>query len=81
MTNINYKFALTFLLADGWTPIWDVFGNMVENLLSQVPLLSVGGNHEIAGGENWQSYSARYPTNPQDSNSPNLCYHGREVDP
>ena len=81
MTNINCKFALTFLLADGWTPIWDVFGNMVENLLSQVPLLSVGGNHEIAGGENWQSYSARYPTNPQDSNSPNLCYHGREVGP
>ena len=67
--------------ADGWTPIWDVFGLMIEPLAAAVPMLSVGGNHELGGTENWQSYAARYPTNPQDSASPNFCYHGREVGP
>jgi acid phosphatase type 7 len=66
--------------ADGWTPTWDVFGIMVEPLISTVPMLSVGGNHEFFG-ENWQSYAARYKTNPEDSASPNFCYHGREVGP
>ena len=54
---------------------------MIEPLNAYVPLLSVGGNHELASTENWQSYAARYPTNPQDSKSPNFCYHGREVGP
>ena len=67
--------------ADGWAPIWDVFGLMIEPLASAVPLLTVGGNHELGGTENWQSYAARYPTNSQDSGSPNLCYNGREVGP
>ena len=66
--------------ADGWAPIWDVFGLMMEPLASAVPILSVGGNHEFFG-ENWQSYAARYPTNEKDSASPNFCYHGREVGP
>jgi acid phosphatase type 7 len=67
--------------ADGWVPTWDVFGLMIEPLASAVPILSVGGNHELGSTENWQSYAARYPTNSQDSASPNLCYHGREVGP
>ena len=70
-----------FLSADGWTPIWDVFGVLMESLAAYVPVISVGGNHEIGSLENWQSYNARWPTNPQDSNSPNFCYHGREVGP
>jgi acid phosphatase type 7 len=67
--------------ADGWTPIWDVFGLMIEPLAAYVPMITVGGNHELGATENWQSYIARYPTNPQDSGSPNLCYHGREAGP
>jgi hypothetical protein len=54
---------------------------MMEPLAAYVPVLSVGGNHELGNYENWQSYAARYPTNPQDSGSPNFCYHGREVGP
>ena len=54
---------------------------MIESLAAYVPIISVGGNHELGGSENWQSYNVRYPTNPQDSNSPNLCFHGREVGP
>ena len=54
---------------------------MIEPLAAYVPMISVGGDHEFGGTENWQSYSARYPTNPQDSKSPNLCYHGREMGP
>ena len=67
--------------ADGWAPTWDVFGAMIEPVAAYVPTLSVGGNHELGSTENWQSYIARYPTNPQDSGSPNLCYHGREAGP
>ena len=67
--------------ADGWVPTWDTFGLMIEPLAAYVPLLTVGGNHELGSTENWQSYAARYPTSPQDSKSPNFCYHGREVGP
>ena len=58
--------------ADGWVPTWDVLGLMIEPLASAVPMLTVGGNHELGATENWQSYAARYPTNAQDSASPNL---------
>ena len=47
--------------ADGYLPRWDTFGRMLEPLASEVPVMATGGNHEIASGEGWASYNARYP--------------------
>jgi hypothetical protein len=33
--------------ADGWTPLWDTFGRMIEPLASHIPLLTTGTNNSI----------------------------------
>eukprot|EP00449_Zooxanthella_nutricula_P019522 CAMPEP_0198555494 /NCGR_PEP_ID=MMETSP1462-20131121/84830_1 /TAXON_ID=1333877 /ORGANISM="Brandtodinium nutriculum, Strain RCC3387" /LENGTH=289 /DNA_ID=CAMNT_0044286223 /DNA_START=71 /DNA_END=937 /DNA_ORIENTATION=- len=56
--------------ADGWAPIWDRFGTMMEPLMATVGHLTVVGNHDISEGftqaVDWMS---RYPTPWQASNS------------
>jgi hypothetical protein len=79
---MDFVFNIYFIfLADGWVPTWDILGRMLEPAAAAVPMISVGGNHELGSTENWQSYAARYPTNAKDSNSPNFCYYGKEVGP
>ncbi len=65
--------------ADGWPALWDSFGNLIQNLASNVPLLTAGGNHEVGNSEAWQSYMYRYPTPHKGSNSPNFGYWGKEI--
>jgi hypothetical protein len=64
--------------ADGFTPLWDTFGGMIEPLAAHIPILTTGGNHEIQS-DNWQSYAARYPTPYAASGSKSFCYWGKEV--
>lgn len=65
--------------ADGWPALWDSFGNLIQNLASNVPLLTAGGNHEVGSSEAWQSYKHRYPTPHKGANSPNFGYWGKEI--
>ena len=67
--------------ADGWTPVWDVFGNMLEGLGSSVPMLFAQGNHEVGSTENSQSYYARFPPPYEESASPSPCYYGKATGP
>ena len=44
---------------------WDSWARLTEPLLSRVPALVVGGNHEVerlANGATFTSYNARYPS-------------------
>jgi hypothetical protein len=66
--------------ADGWAPVWDVYGNMLQPLASNIPMMSAGGNHEYANGmEGWLPYYFRYPSSNKGSKSPNPCYFGKVV--
>eukprot|EP00928_Gymnodinium_smaydae_P037113 TRINITY_DN25816_c0_g1_i1.p1 TRINITY_DN25816_c0_g1~~TRINITY_DN25816_c0_g1_i1.p1 ORF type:complete len:688 (+),score=43.79 TRINITY_DN25816_c0_g1_i1:64-2064(+) len=46
--------------ADGWSNRWDVFGTMMEPLLSSVYHLAVPGNHELTQN-NGVDFEYRYP--------------------
>eukprot|EP00928_Gymnodinium_smaydae_P037114 TRINITY_DN25816_c0_g1_i2.p1 TRINITY_DN25816_c0_g1~~TRINITY_DN25816_c0_g1_i2.p1 ORF type:complete len:461 (+),score=26.12 TRINITY_DN25816_c0_g1_i2:917-2299(+) len=46
--------------ADGWSNTWDVFGTMMEPLLSSVYHLAVPGNHEVIHN-NGVDFEYRYP--------------------
>ena len=48
--------------ADGWPWRWDSFGALASPLLSRVPVLVTGGNHEIGSSEAWLHYLMRWPT-------------------
>jgi hypothetical protein len=67
--------------ADGWGARWDSFGRLFEPLAARVPVLTVGGNHEIAAGENWQQYNLRYPMPFRQSGSLSNLWWSREVGP
>ena len=66
--------------ADGWHPVWDTFGEMMQQVAAHVPILSTGGNHEFANGEEaWLDYFSRWPQPHKHSGSTNPCYFGIEV--
>ena len=67
--------------ADGWGPRWDSFGRMMEPLSSTYPVLTAPGNHEVAVGEAWVSYNARYPMPHSTSGSPSNLWWSRDVGP
>lgn len=67
--------------ADGYYPLWDSFGRLVEDLASTVPILSAGGNHEVGSGENWLSFNSRYPMPSRESGSPSNTWFAHTVGP
>jgi hypothetical protein len=69
------------LYTDGYEPAWETFGRIYEIVASEVPVLTSGGNHETAGGENWLPYYLRYPTPYIGSDSPDPAFWGRELGP
>ena len=66
--------------ADGWHPVWDTYGEMMQRIGAHVPILSTGGNHEFSNGqEAWLPYFSRWPQPHKHSHSTNPCYYGIEV--
>lgn len=66
--------------ADGWHPVWDTYGDMMQQIAAHVPILNTGGNHEFANGqEAWLPYFSRWPQPHKHSHSTNPCYYGIEV--
>eukprot|EP00966_Prymnesium_polylepis_P162574 3757554-Prymnesium_polylepis.1 len=54
---------------------------MFERLAARVPVLTVGGNHELVAGENWQQYNLRYPMPHRQSGSLSNLWWSRDVGP
>lgn len=66
--------------ADGWAPVWDTFGELMQQVAANVPVLTTGGNHEyVSGMEGWLPYFVRWPQPHKHSHSTNPCYFGVEV--
>lgn len=65
--------------ADGWAPIWDAFGRLMQDTFSEIPLFTTGGNHEYGSAENNVHYFSRWPTPYKVSNSGSHNYYGREI--
>ena len=66
--------------ADGWHPVWDTFGELMQPLAAHVPVLTTGGNHEyVSGMEGWLPYFTRWPQPQKYSQSTNPCYFRIEV--
>lgn len=67
--------------ADGYYPRWDSFGIMFETLGSQVPVMTVPGNHEYGSAEAFKSYNVRYPMPYLQSGSSDPNYWSRDIGP
>jgi len=68
--------------ADGYDPLWDSYGRMMQSLASRVPVMSTDGNHEVgAGVETRVSYNARYPMPFKQSGSTSNAYWSRDIGP
>ena len=67
--------------ADGYYPRWDSFGIMFETLGSQVPVMTVPGNHEYGSAEAFKSYNVRYPMPYLHSGSSDPNYWSRDIGP
>lgn len=65
--------------ADGYGEVWDTFGNMMEPLAANVPILMTGGDHELFDAENWLPFFTRWPMPHKASGSTNMCYYGKIV--
>ena len=72
-------FAGDLSYADGYGDIWDTWGNMMEPLAANVPIIATGGNHELSSAENWLPYFTRWPMPYKTSGSSNPCYLGKVV--
>lgn len=66
--------------ADGWPERWDVFGTMMEPLLSSVFHLAVPGNHELTQN-NGIDFAYRYPMPFRQSNSESSFMFSYETGP
>jgi len=66
--------------ADGWPWRWDTWGNMMEPLAAQIPLMSAPGNHEVMR-EQYMPYNARYPMPYASSGSPTNLWWSRAAGP
>ena len=67
--------------ADGWPWRWDSFGALASPLLSRVPVLVTGGNHEIGSSEAWLHYMHRWPTPYREARSTSPLYWSADVGP
>jgi len=67
--------------ADGYYPRWDTWARFMEDLATEFPIMTVGGNHEYGDGEAWVSYNARYPMPYQQSGSVSNLWWSRDVGP
>ena len=66
--------------ADGFAPRWDSFEAMSEFVLSEMPMLTVPGNHDVAqNGMELVSYLSRYPSPYVASKSPSQLFWSYEV--
>lgn len=68
--------------ADGWSSRWDVFGTLMEPLMSIVPGLGVPGNHEVCEGR-YQGidWMYRYPMPYRESGSENPMWYSYNAGP
>ena len=67
--------------SDGYGPLWDVFGRLMEPLLSEKPMLGVGGNHEVDSGEAWVQFNLRYPQPWKSSGSVSPLWYSYQTGP
>jgi hypothetical protein len=68
--------------ADGFDPLWDSYGRMMQPLASRVPIMSTDGNHEVGAGiETRVSYNARYPMPFKQSGSSSNAFWSRDIGP
>eukprot|EP00253_Pinus_taeda_P027647 PITA_27647 len=61
-----------------YQPRWDAWGRYMEPLVSRVPMMVLGGNHDIenqAGGVQFASYKARFAVPSKESGSNNNLYY------
>ena len=65
--------------ADGYSPIWDNFGRMLQTVAAKVPMFAAGGDHEFGHTENSLPFSMRYPAPSSASGSTSYCYYGKEI--
>jgi len=65
--------------ADGWGPLWDTFGRLIQSTFAHIPLITVGGNHEMSSAEDWQPYNYRFPSPHMRYDSPSNTYWAREI--
>ena len=54
---------------------------MIERLGATVPIMTCGGNHEIASGEAWVPYNLRWPMPSDASGSTDSLYWSRNIGP
>ena len=57
------------------------FGALAAPLLSRVPVLVTGGNHEIGSSEAWLHYLERWPTPYREARSTSPLYWSADVGP
>lgn len=65
-------------IRETYQPRWDAWGRFMEPLLSSVPMMVLGGNHDIepqAGDITFASYSARFSVPSRESGSNNSLYY------
>lgn len=67
--------------ADGYYLRWDSWGNLFQPLGSRIPVMMCPGNHELAYGEAFQTYNARFPMPHESSGSKNPNYWSRNIGP
>jgi hypothetical protein len=61
-----------------YQPRWDAWGRFMEPLVSHVPMMVLGGNHEKetqGGGVKFASYNARFAVPSKESGSDNNLYY------
>mmetsp|Transcript_104738 Transcript_104738/g.305810 ORF Transcript_104738/g.305810 Transcript_104738/m.305810 type:complete len:652 (+) Transcript_104738:89-2044(+) len=72
--------AADYCYADGYSPIWDRFGQVMEPLLSAVPMLGTVGDHEITiGQEQGKDYLNRYTPPYRHSRSTDPFWYSYDV--
>jgi hypothetical protein len=79
MNPVAVLFVGDLSYSDGYGPIWDTFGSMMEPLASKVPIFFTYGNHELGSAENWLPAFSRFPVPYKTSGSTNMCYYGKQV--
>lgn len=65
-------------IRETYQPRWDGWGRFMEPLISKVPMMVIGGNHEIetqADGISFKSYSARFAVPSYESGSDSNFYY------
>lgn len=63
---------------ESYQPRWDEWGRFMEPLVSRVPMMVLGGNHDIEtqdGGVQFASYKARFAVPSRESGSRNNLYY------